>query len=144
MNTDAAASIHDTQDSIIKRFTRFDDWMDTYEHLIALGREHHGIPSETRSEGNALAGCQSQVWMYAEAEGERIRFYADSDSLITKGILSLLLAVFDNRSASEIEASDLYLFDRIGLSSHLSPIRRNGLALMVKQIYILAADHSKE
>jgi cysteine desulfuration protein SufE len=131
-------SIHDAQKAIIQEFAQLTDWMDRYEYLIQLGREFPGMKKELRTEQNALPGCQSRVWIHAEKTDDRMRFQADSDSVITKGILALLLRVFNDRFFEEIEGTELYFMAEIGLSRHLSPTRRDGLSLMVHHIQRLA------
>lgn len=127
------------QDEIIEEMSRLDDWMDKYEYLIDLGRNFDSKAEELKTEENALTGCQSKVWISAELKNNGISFSADSDSLITKGILALLLRVLNNQPPRDVAHSDLYFIDRVGLSTNLSPSRANGLASIVKQLKFYAA-----
>ena len=122
------------QDEIIKEFFKFNDWFDKYEHLIKLGKSLESSDEELKSEENTISGCQSQVWLKAEIKDNKIHYSADSDSLITKGILSLLLRIANNQCPEDIVNSDFYFIDKIGLSSNLSPSRANGLMSIIKQI----------
>jgi cysteine desulfuration protein SufE len=131
------------QEQIIADFALFDDWMDKYNYLIELGNSLPPIEAAHRTERYAISGCQSRVWLAARIDNEgRVWFEADSDAIITKGIVSLLIKVVNGRTPREILDTDLYFIDRIGLRDNLSPTRANGLAAMVKQVklYALAFD----
>ena len=128
-------TINDTQDEIIEEFEGLTDWMDRYAYLIELGSALAPLPEEEKVPSNLIEGCQSRVWISAKRDSSKtITFRGDSDALIVKGIVSLLLRVLSGHTAGEILDSDLYFIDRIGLSEHLSPTRSNGLVAMVKQI----------
>ena len=126
--------INKSQDEIIEEFSKLNDWFDKYEYLINLGKSIEPLDEKLKSEENSISGCQSQVWIKAEMRDERIHYLADSDSLITKGMISLLLRVLNNQYPENIINSDLYFIDKIGLNSNLSPARVNGLMSIVKQI----------
>lgn len=126
--------INKSQDEIIEEFSKLNDWFDKYEYLINLGNSLEPLDEKLKSEENSISGCQSQVWIKAEMRDERIHYLADSDSLITKGMISLLLRVLNNQYPEDIINSDLYFIDKIGLNSNLSPARVNGLMSIVKQI----------
>ena len=126
--------INKSQDEIIEEFSKLNDWFDKYEYLIGLGKSLEPLDEKLKSEENSISGCQSQVWIKAEMRDERIHYLADSDSLITKGMISLLLRVLNNQYPENIINSDLYFIDKIGLNSNLSPARVNGLMSIVKQI----------
>jgi cysteine desulfuration protein SufE len=128
-----------TQEQIVADFALFDDWMDKYNYLIELGGSLPPIEPEHRTEKYAISGCQSRVWLSARLDDEgRVRFSADSDAIITKGMISLLIRVFNGCTPREILDTDLWFIDRIGLRENLSPTRANGLAAMVKQMKIYA------
>lgn len=133
-------TINDIQDEVIEEFSDFDDWMDRYQMLIDLGNELEPFDDKYKTEQNLIEGCQSRVWVQCDYEDGLIRLTADSDALITKGIIALLIRVLGNHTPKEIAEADLYFIDRIGLREHLSPTRSNGLLSMVKQIkaYALA------
>ena len=126
--------INTIQDEIIDEFSTLNDWFDKYEYLINRGKSLEPADEKLKSEENSISGCQSQVWIKAEMRDERIHYLADSDSLITKGMISLLLRVLNNQFPEDIVNSDLYFIDKIGLNSNLSPARVNGLISIVKQI----------
>ncbi|MDE5652273.1 MAG: SufE family protein [Muribaculaceae bacterium] len=128
-------TVNEIQDEIIGEFSELTDWMDRYAYIIDLGNTLPEFPESEKTPQNLIEGCQSRVWIAASRNADGgIRFQADSDAMIVKGIVSLLLKVLDNRTPDEILDCDLYFIDRIGLSSHLSPTRSNGLVAMVKQI----------
>lgn len=131
-------SINELQDEVIAEFSDFDDWMDRYQLLIDLGNEQKPLDEQYKTEQNLIEGCQSRVWLQAEEEGGKIVFKAESDALIVKGIIALLLKVLSGHTPEEILDADLYFIDRIGLKEHLSPTRSNGLLAMVKQIRMYA------
>ena len=142
------ASINEIQDEIIEEFSGFDDWMDKYQLLIDLGNEQEPLPEEYKTESNLIDGCQSRVWLQADFVGNErnernerngvIQFRAESDALIVKGIVALLIRVLSDHTPDEILNADLYFIDRIGLKEHLSPTRSNGLLAMVKQMRMYA------
>ncbi|MBR1687900.1 MAG: SufE family protein [Prevotella sp.] len=138
------AGLNATQDEIIEEFTGLDDWMDRYQLLIDLGNEQEPLDERYKTESNLIDGCQSRVWLQADYEDGRIRFTAESDALIVKGIVSLLIRVLSGHTPQEILNADLYFIDRIGLKEHLSPTRSNGLLAMVKQMRMYALAFSKK
>lgn len=127
-------SINEIQDEIIDEFSFFDDWMDKYEYLISLGKDLPLIDGSFKDDEHLIKGCQSQVWLHAEDQAGKVSFTADSDAIITKGIIGLLVRVMNGHSAEDIANADLYFIDKIGLQEHLSPNRSNGLVSMVKQM----------
>lgn len=132
-------TIDELQDEVIEDFSQVDDWMDRYQMLIDLGEELPPMEEEYKTQQNLIDGCQSQVWLSADmTEDGKIVFSADSDALIVKGIIALLLKVISGHTPDEILQSELYFIDRIGLKDHLSPTRSNGLLAMVKQIKMYA------
>ncbi|WP_289731198.1 SufE family protein [uncultured Alistipes sp.] len=127
------------QDEIIEEFAVFDDWLDRYDYLIGLGEGLPAIAPEHRTEQYQITGCQSRVWVDARLDDQgRVHFAADSDAIITKGIIALLVRVLNGRTPQEILGTELYFIDAIGLSANLSPTRANGLAAMVKQMRLYA------
>lgn len=130
------SAINEAQDEIIEEFESLgDDWMDRYAYIIEQGNTLPEYPESEKTQSNLIEGCQSRVWIAAHRTEEgRIHFYADSDAMIVKGIVALLMRVLNDRTPQEILDADLYFIDRIGLSQHLSPTRSNGLVAMVKQI----------
>ncbi len=131
-------TINEIQDEIIEEFSGFDDWMDKYQLLIDLGNEQAPLDEKYKTEQNLIDGCQSRVWLQADYEDGKIRFTAESDALIVKGIVSLLIRVLSDHTPQEILDADLYFIDEIGLKEHLSPTRSNGLVAMVKQMRVYA------
>ena len=131
-------SIKERQEEVIEEFALFDDWMDKYEHLISLGKELPLIDEAKKVEENIIKGCQSRVWLAADLEDGKINYTADSDAIITKGIISLMIRVLTNKSPKEIAEADLFFIDEVGLKEHLSPTRSNGLVSMVKQMKMYA------
>ena len=133
-------SIPEIQEEIVEEFGFFDDWMDKYEHLIELGKSLPLIKDEFKNEDHLIKGCQSQVWLQAEEQNARVIFSADSDAIITKGLIALMIRVLSGQSAADIAEADMGFLDEIGLKEHLSPTRANGLNAMVKQMkyYALA------
>jgi cysteine desulfuration protein SufE len=131
-------SMHDTQEEIIAEFSVFDNWMDKYNYLIEMSRDLPMIDPKFKTKEHLIEACQSRVWLYAGLEDGKIRFSTDSDAIITKGIIALLLRVLNNRSPEEILNEELYFIDRIGLKENLSPTRSNGLVSMIKQIKMYA------
>ena len=131
-------TINETQDEIIEEFSALDDWMDKYQLLIDLGSEQEPLDEKYKTEQNLIDGCQSRVWLQADYENGIIRFSAESDALIVKGIVSLLIRVLSDHTPQEILNADLYFIEQIGLKEHLSPTRSNGLLAMVKQMRMYA------
>ena len=133
-------TINERQDEIIEEFQAFDDWMDKYQLLIDLGNEQKPLDEKYKTEQNLIDGCQSRVWLQADYADGHIHFQAESDALIVKGIVALLIRVLNDATPQEILDADLYFIERIGLKEHLSPTRSNGLVAMIKQIknYALA------
>jgi cysteine desulfuration protein SufE len=131
-------TINEIQDEIIDEFSLFDEWMDKYQYLIDLGRKLPIIDDKHKTEEFLIKGCQSQVWVYAELKDGKVVFTADSDAIITKGIISLLIRVLSNQTPQDILDSDLHFIDAIGLKENLSPTRSNGLLAMIKQMKIYA------
>ncbi len=126
------------QEEIIEEFAVFDEWLDKYDYLIGLSETLPKIDPAHRTEQYLIEGCQSRVWIDARMEEGRVRFTADSDAIITKGIIALLIRVLDGRTPQQILDTELYFIDAIGLSANLSPTRSNGLAAMVKQMRLYA------
>ena len=131
-------TIKEVQDSIVDEFSLFDDWMDKYNLLIDLGKELPVIDPRYKVKDFLIEGCQSKVWLHPEFDGNLISFTADSDAIITRGIVALLIKVLSKRSPDEIITSDLYFIDKIGLRQNLSPTRSNGLLSMVRQMKLYA------
>jgi len=137
-------TINERQDEVIDEFEGLDDWMDRYQLLIDLGSEQEPLDPKYKTDQNLIDGCQSRVWLQADYDGERIHFQAESDALIVKGIVTLLIRVFDDATPAEILSADLYFIDRIGLREHLSPTRSNGLLAMIKQMRMYALAFSEK
>ena len=131
-------AINELQDEVIEDFDLFDDWMDKYEYLIELGKKLPMIDEQYKTDDYLIKGCQSKVWLRADVKDGLVQFTADSDAVITKGIISLLIRVLSGHQAQEIEKADLYFIDQIGLKEHLSPNRSNGLVSMIKQMKLYA------
>lgn len=131
-------TINEKQDEIIEEFSVFDDWMDKYQYLVDLGNSQQPLSPEDKTEQNLIDGCQSQLWLIANYNNGKINFRAESDAVIVKGLIELLISVLNNRTPDEILNNDLYFIDKIGLKDHLSPTRSNGLASMVKQMKMYA------
>jgi cysteine desulfuration protein SufE len=132
-------TINEIQDSIIAEFSEYDDWMDKYQLLIDLGNEQEPLDEQYKNENNLIEGCQSRVWLQADLTEEgKIHFQAESDALIVKGIITLLIRVLDNQTPDDILNADLYFIEQIGLREHLSPTRSNGLLAMMKQMRMYA------
>ena len=132
------AELNEVQDEIIEEFSLFDDWMDRYGLLIELGNSLEKLDDKDKVESNLIEGCQSRVWLHADYIDGKITFKADSDAVIVKGIIALLIKVLSGRTPDEIINTDLYFVERIGLKEHLSPTRSNGLVSMIKQIRFYA------
>ncbi len=131
-------TIDEIQDQLIEEFSIFTDWMDRYNYLIELGHNLTGIDSVYKTDDNLINGCQSKVWLNAEYENGIMKYTAESDAIIVKGIVALLVRVMSGQPASEIVKADLYFIDRIGLKENLSPTRSNGLLAMVKKMKLYA------
>ena len=131
-------SINEIQDEVIAEFSDFDDWMDRYQLLIDLGNEQEPLDEAYKTEENLIEGCQSRVWLQCDVADGKLLFRAESDALIVKGIIALLIKVVSGHTPDEILDADLYFIDRIGLREHLSPTRSNGLLSMVKQMRMYA------
>lgn len=131
-------TINELQDEVIEEFSDFDDWMDKYQLLIDLGNEQEPLSPEYKTDQNLIDGCQSRVWLQADMEDGKIIFQAESDALIVKGIIALLIKVVSGHTPDEILKSELYFIEKIGLKEHLSPTRSNGLLAMVKQMRMYA------
>ena len=131
-------TINEVQDEIIEEFSGFDDWMDKYQLLIDMGSGQEPLPEEYKTEQNLIDGCQSRVWLQADYREGRVVFRAESDALIVKGIVDLLVRVLSGHTPQEILDADLYFIDRIGLKEHLAPTRSNGLVAMLKQMKMYA------
>lgn len=137
-------NIEGKEQEVIEEFSFFDDWMDKYEHIIELGKDLPLIDSKYKTSEYLIKGCQSQVWINADFDGEKISFTADSDAIITKGIIALLIYVLSNQSPDDILKSKLDFIQKIGLQDHLSPTRANGLLGMIKQIKTYALIYAKK
>lgn len=137
--------IKDIQEEIVDEFSMFDDWMQRYEYIIELGKNLPLIKEEFKVEENLIKGCQSKVWLQGEQNDEKIVFTADSDAILTKGIIAILIRVFSNQTPKDIIDAEMDFIDEIGLKEHLSPTRANGLVSMIKNIkmYALAFDAKK-
>lgn len=131
-------TINEIQDEIVEEFSDFDDWMDKYQLLIDLGSEQEPIDEKYKNEQNLIDGCQSRVWLQADLVDGKIIFQAESDALIVKGIVTLLIKVLSGHTSDEILNADLYFIEKIGLKEHLSPTRSNGLLAMIKQMRMYA------
>ena len=139
-------TINEVQDTVIEEFSMFDDWMDKYNLLIDIGKNLPVIDPKYKTKDFLIEGCQSKVWLYPSYDGSRISFSADSDAIITRGIVALLIKVLSNRTPEKILSSDLYFIEKIGLRQNLSPTRSNGLLSMVRQmkLYAMAFDAIKK
>ena len=134
-------SLQEVQAEVIEDFSMYDEWLDKYEYLIDLGRRLEAFPEELKTDDRLIKGCQSRVWLDTVVEGDRLHFRADSDAIITKGIISLLIGVYSGRTAREIAEDDFSFVDRLGLRENLSPTRANGLASMIDTIRKTAQNH---
>ena len=132
------ASISEIQQDIVEEFDMFDQWMDKYEHIIDLGKSLPLINTQFKVEANLIKGCQSRVWLHAEKQSDKVVFTADSDAVMTKGIIALMIRVFSNQNAKDIVEANTDFIAQIGLKEQLSPTRANGLLAMVKQMKIYA------
>lgn len=134
-------TLKERQDELVEEFSMFDDWMDKYEYLIDLGKNLEPFPEELKTDDRLIKGCQSRVWLDASVDSGIITFRADSDAIITKGIISMLVSVYSGRSAAEIAADDFSFIDRLGLKENLSPTRANGLVSMIETIKNIAQNN---
>ncbi|MEM6802387.1 MAG: SufE family protein [Bacteroidota bacterium] len=138
-------SIAEIASEVVEEFDYLEDWMDKYTHLIEMARELDPMPKTYKDEDHIVRGCQSKVWLHAEQEAGKVKFLADSDAVITKGLIAMLVRILSNHSAKEIMEADLSFLDKIGVREHLSPNRSNGLNAMLKQMkYYAIAMHAKE
>ncbi|MDA3881141.1 MAG: SufE family protein [Prolixibacteraceae bacterium] len=140
---DNMMTIEEIQQEIIGEFAFFDDWMDKYSHLIEMGNNLPPMPDEKKTDQNMIRGCQSQVWIDAEYSDGTIVYHGDSDALIVKGLVALMLRVVNNQKPQAIMDTDFHFIDKIGLKEHLSPTRSNGLLAMIKQIKLYAVAFNK-
>ena len=131
-------SIKEIQDEIVDEFSMFDDWMQRYEYIIDLGKSLPLIDEKYKTEDNIIKGCQSKVWVHGEQNGDKVVFTADSDAILTKGIIAILIRTFSNQKAADILEANTDFIDKIGLKEHLSPTRANGLVSMIKKIKMYA------
>lgn len=131
-------AINNVQDEIIEEFSGLDDWMDKYAYIIELGNAVEPLEEKFKTPDNIIEGCQSRVWLVADQDGDKVTFRADSDAIIVKGLISLLIRVLSGNSPQEILDADLYFMKEIGLQEHLSPTRSNGLLAMIKQMRVYA------
>jgi len=132
------STIKEIQEEIVDEFAMFDDWMQRYEYIIDLGKSLPLIDEQYKKDENLIKGCQSRVWLHADKENEKIVFTADSDAILTKGIIAVLIRAFSNQKPEEIMQADTAFIDEIGLKEHLSPTRANGLVSMLKEIKLYA------
>ncbi|WP_374957178.1 SufE family protein [Gilvibacter sp.] len=137
-------TIAEIQEEIIEEFAFFEDWMQRYEHMIALGKSLPLIDPQYKTDEFIIKGCQSKVWLHAELQDGKVMLTADSDAIITKGIVALLIRVFSGQSPEAIVNADLAFVDEIGLKEHLSPTRANGLVSMIKQIKLYAVAYQSQ
>ncbi len=135
-------NIKKIQNEIVDEFSMFDDWMQRYEYIIELGKSLPLVDEQYKTDENIIKGCQSKVWLHGEQNSEKVVFTADSDAILTRGIIAILIRVFSNQTAQDILEADTHFIEEIGLKEHLSPTRANGLVSMIKQIkmYALAFD----
>jgi len=131
-------TINETQDELIEEFSLFNDWMEKYENIIQIGKELPLIEEQYKKDENLIKGCQAKVWLYAEHKNGKVYFTADSDAIITKGLVSMVVRVLSDHTPQEIVNADLYFVDKIGLREHLSVTRSNGLLSMIKQMKMYA------
>ena len=131
-------TIKEIQEEILDEFSMFDDWMERYEYIIELGKSLPLIDEKHKTDENLIKGCQSKVWLHVDMIGNKLTFKADGDAILTKGIVALLLRVFENQNVTDVLTADMSFIDEIGLKEHLSPTRANGLVAMIKQIKMYA------
>ena len=137
-------SIEEIQNEIIDEFSMFEDWEERYQYMIDLGKELPLIDDQYKTENNIIKGCQSKVWVFAELDGDKLNFTADSDAIITKGIIAILIRVFSGQHPKNIIEADTDFIDKIGLKEHLSPTRANGLVSMIKQLKMYAVAYQTQ
>lgn len=137
-------SIQEIQEEIVDEFSMFDDWMQRYEYMIELGKSLPLIDEAYKTDDNLIKGCQSKVWVHAELEGDKLVFTADSDAIITKGIIAILVRAFSHQKPKDIIEADTTYIDEIGLKEHLSPTRANGLVSMIKQLKLYAVAYQTQ
>jgi len=137
-------TIQEIQNDLIDEFSMFDDWMERYEYMIELGKSLPLIDEELKTEDKLIKGCQSRVWLNAEVKDDKVVFTADSDAIITKGIIAILIRAFSNQKPEDIIEADTHFIDEIGLKEHLSPTRANGLVSMVKQLKLYAVAYQAQ
>ena len=138
------SSIREIQEEIIEEFAMYEDWMQRYEYMIELGKSLPLIKEKYKTDDNLIKGCQSKVWVHAEMEDDKVVFTADSDAIITKGIIAILIRVFSNQHPKNIIEADTAFIDEIGLKEHLSPTRANGLVSMIKQLKMYAVAYQTQ
>lgn len=138
------SSIKEIQEEIIEEFAMYEDWMQRYEYMIELGKSLPLIKEKYKTDDNLIKGCQSKVWVHAEMEDDKVVFTADSDAIITKGIIAILIRVFSNQHPKNIIEADTAFIDEIGLKEHLSPTRANGLVSMIKQLKMYAVAYQTQ
>ncbi|MFD1314964.1 SufE family protein [Namhaeicola litoreus] len=131
-------TIKEIQEEIIDEFESFEDWMERYDYMIELGKSLPEMEESLKGNENLIKGCQSKVWVHSEMQGDKLHFFADSDAILTKGIVALLLRVYSDQTPQDILNNDLFFIDQIGLKEHLSPTRANGLVSMIKQFKLYA------
>ncbi len=137
-------SIQEIQEEIVDEFSMFDDWMQRYEYMIDLGKSLPLIENQYKTDDNIIKGCQSRVWVHAELDHDKLIFTADSDAIITKGIIAILIRAFSNQRPKDIINADTDFIDEIGLKEHLSPTRANGLVSMIKQLKLYAVAYQTQ
>ena len=137
-------SIKEIQEEIIDEFSMFDDWMQKYEYIIEMGKSLPLINEEFKTDDNIIKGCQSKVWVHAQLNDDKVAFTADSDAIITKGIIAVLVRAFSNQKPQDIIDADTAFIDEIGLKEHLSPTRANGLVSMIKQLKLYAVAYQTQ
>lgn len=138
------SSIKQIQEEIIEEFSMYDDWMQRYEYMIELGKSLPLIEEKYKTDDNLIKGCQSKVWVHADMEDDQLVFTADSDAIITKGIIAILVRAFSNQHPKDIIEADTEFIDEIGLKEHLSPTRANGLVSMIKQLKMYAVAYQTQ
>lgn len=143
-NSAITMTIKEKQDEIVDEFSMFDDWMQRYEYIIELGKTLPLIDEQYKTDDNIIKGCQSKVWLHAEKNDDKIDFTADSDAILTKGIIAILVRAFSNQKAKDILEANTDFIEQIGLKEHLSPTRANGLVSMIKQIKMYALAFSSQ
>ena len=138
---DTEKTLQEAEEEVVDEFSMFDDWLDKYEYLIELGKSLKDYPEADKTEDRLIQGCQSRVWLDYKVQNGRVWFNADSDAIITKGIISLLIKIYSGRTPEEIASSDFSVVDRIGLKENLSPTRANGLVSMIARIREIASEN---